>query len=96
MRPYAGLRGAWTTTRFKVKGTLAVDSGKSKKDEFFDEEISATVPAKDNFKNKLWGVGFIGGFQPNWHFWSNFILFGNFEGSLIGEIFIAAKKANTE
>lgn len=71
LRPYTGLRGAWTNTRFSTNS--------------FRQPSNSTLSQEfqNQFTNKYWGVGFIGGLQPNWHFCSNFILFANFDGSLI-------------
>ncbi|MDN3505746.1 MAG: Lpg1974 family pore-forming outer membrane protein [Simkaniaceae bacterium] len=70
LRPYTGLRGAWTNTKFQVEA-------------FRNPSVDLSQSFENQFTNKYWGVGFVGGIQPNWYFCRNFILFANFEGSLI-------------
>jgi len=79
LRPYGALRGAWFKTTFNTNGSR----------DLFD--LSATFPdltttsygASADFTNRYWGVGLVGGLQPNWHFCSNFILYSNFDTGLI-------------
>ncbi|NGX48400.1 MAG: hypothetical protein K1000chlam3_01791, partial [Chlamydiae bacterium] len=73
LRPYAGLRGAWTNTLFHTNSFR----------NFTDVSTTLSQKFQNKFKNKYWGVGFVGGLQPNWHFCSNFILYSNFDISLI-------------
>ncbi len=74
MRPYMGIRGGWTDTNFSDKsfGTVVDDLGVT--DTFFDDI---------KFKNKFWGVGFSGGFQPNWHLGCGFSIIGNADMALL-------------
>jgi len=74
LRPYAGLRGAWTSTNFRTKSTRTFDTISAG---FVDQDF------KDRFKNRYWGVGFFGGLQPNWYFCQNFIFFANLDAALI-------------
>ena len=83
LRPYAGLRGAWTRTRFNVTGKLG------------PKDINGTLTEetnKDRFKNRNWGAGFLVGLQPNWYFCSNFILYGNLDAALLWGEFEGRKK----
>jgi hypothetical protein len=84
LRPYVALRGAWTRTRFEVKGALG------------PKTISSTLTqerVKDRFKNTNWGVGFLAGLQPTWYFCSNFALYGDLDVALTWGEFESKKKA---
>lgn len=75
LRPYAGVRGAWTKTT--LTSSLRTPS-----------EPSGTAgqsfnSADGKITSKLWGVGLLGGIQPNWYFCSNFILYSNFNAALL-------------
>ncbi|HSW73403.1 MAG TPA: Lpg1974 family pore-forming outer membrane protein [Chlamydiales bacterium] len=84
MRPYIGIRGAWFTTRFNnVASSNAVFSSTYTFNTF-----------SDKFKNNIWGVGLIGGFQPEWHFCQNFLLFSNLDVSLLWGKFKTHKNEN--
>lgn len=72
LRPYTGLRSAWTKT------ILSTNSFRN-----FTTPFILAQEFIDRYKNKYWGVGFVGGIQPNWHFCRNFILFSNLDVSLI-------------
>lgn len=81
MRPYAGLRGAWTRTSFSTKGgstynvttapTLPTTNG------------FHSVHTKDSFRNRNWGVGFLAGFQPAFYFTEGFSLYANADAALL-------------
>jgi len=83
LRPYGGLRGAWIKTKFQTI---------SSRDPVNEETYGYSF--KDSFTNKSWGVGLLGGLQPNWHFCSNFILYSNFDMALIWGEYQAKKKEN--
>jgi hypothetical protein len=73
LRPYFGLRGAWAETEFDVAGSGGIV-----------QEISEQITGSNiDFENNNWGVGFLGGIQPFWHFSDCFSLFSNFDMSLI-------------
>lgn len=81
LRPYTGLRGAWTHTNFHVKsfanGIESVQLG-----------TIATIVNRNKFTNKFWGAGPLAGLQPQFVFgdWcgcGTFSLYGNLEGALI-------------
>ncbi|HSW71947.1 MAG TPA: Lpg1974 family pore-forming outer membrane protein [Chlamydiales bacterium] len=72
MRCYVGVRGAWITTNF-----INVASSLTNDDFYVHNTFS------DNFRNHIWGVGLLGGIQPEWHFCRNFILFSNLDGALL-------------
>lgn len=74
MRPYAGLRGAWIHTNFKVSG--------------FNQETVTTgntnvatgtydLTVSDKFRNRNWGVGLLAGFQPAYYFSDEFSFYGD-------------------
>jgi len=73
LRPYAGVRGAWTKTVLST--TVSSPAG---------FQTSAGLPnLEGKITSKLWGVGILGGIQPNWHFCTNFILYSNFNAALL-------------
>lgn len=73
MRPYIGVRGAWFTTRF---------NNIASSDSIFSTRYNFNTYS-DKFKDKIWGVGLLGGFQPEWRFSQNFVLFSNLDASLL-------------
>ncbi|NGX38917.1 MAG: hypothetical protein KR126chlam1_00233 [Chlamydiae bacterium] len=66
-RPFVGLRGAWSRLRFRVKNSF----------EPTDESIHNALSTSVAYKNRIWGVGFLGGIQPTWYYSSCFALYGN-------------------
>lgn len=76
MRPYVGLRGAWTKTRFSVRS---------------NRDFTSTTPLvynasrsfRDRFTDRQWGVGFLAGFQPTFLLGCNISIYGNFDAALI-------------
>jgi len=86
LRPYVGLRGAWTRTTFRTKSLRNIsfereEIGGLGQDALFDEVIDANF--KDRFKTRNWGAGILGGIQPTWYFCSNFALFSNLDVALL-------------
>lgn len=93
IRPYFGLRGAWTRTNFVVKGVKTEDR---------------TVPLapgvnlgpgtynimSNHFKNKFWGVGLLGGLEPEFRFSKSFGLYGNISGALLWGKYKAENRFN--
>jgi len=76
MRPYAGLRGAWSKTKFNVKGELGP--------KFIAPDIDERMESStDNSNSRLWGVGFTTGIQPTWYFCRSLSLFSNLDASLL-------------
>jgi len=73
MRPYMGVRGGWTKTRFSTQEIIAGTS----------EENPFSFAENANLKNKFWGAGLSGGFQPNWHLGCGFSIFGNADIALL-------------
>jgi hypothetical protein len=69
MRPFLGLRGAWTETNFNIESTLGPITL-----ELLQNQQEKTC---DHYNNEVWGVGIVGGFQPSWYFTPCFSLFGN-------------------
>jgi len=84
LRPYTALRGAWVQTKFKT------DSFRNTTHP--TDQSTVSILFKDHFKSKYWGVGFLVGLQPNWHFCESIILFSNFDGALIWGDFDGDKK----
>lgn len=77
MRPYAGLRGAWTNTHFDTDAT----ANQTRSDAII------TALTEDKFHNHNWGVGLLAGFQPAFYFTDEFSLFANADfGLLWGQI----------
>lgn len=70
MRPYIGLRGAWTRVTFETTSSRTTTT----------TGIGGNVPLSrvfvDSFKTRAWGVGIIGGFEPVWYFSDCFALYG--------------------
>lgn len=85
-RLYTGLRGAWTHTNFSVNASYNATylplSGRAA------GTVTEVAQIRNKFKNRLWGVGILGGLQPEFVF-GDWIgcgvcsLYGNFEGALI-------------
>jgi len=89
MRPFMGIRGAWTRIHFST--TPSFDSvGLSEGKPILNE-----ASYKVRFKNRFWGVGLLGGFQPDWHFGCGFSLFGNVDFALLWGDFDIKRKENT-
>lgn len=87
LRPFIGLRGAWTRTTFEVTGGVG-----PKPREVGNEIIEQNH--EDTFKNRNWGVGFLAGFQPHWYFCQNFLIYGSFDGALLWGEFEGKKKTH--
>jgi len=77
LRPYAGLRGAWTRTTFQTK------SFRNASGIFSGIDFALDVTLKDRFKTRNWGAGLLGGIQPTWYFCNNFALYSNFDMALL-------------
>lgn len=90
IRPYIGLRGAWTKTNFNLFSELGPYTGSFRGTNLHN----ILAKAHDNFTNRLWGVGLLAGLQPYWNFHSNFFLFGDFDLALIWGKFQANKSIN--
>ena len=74
MRPYMGVRGGWTDISFSDKSFITIID---------DIDQNGTFLDNIKFRNKFWGVGLTGGFQPNWHLGCGFSLFGNANMALL-------------
>lgn len=72
LRTYAGARGAWFTTTFSNVAYNLAPSINNNWNNF-----------SDRFKDTLWGVGVLGGLQPEWHFCRSFMLFSNLDAALL-------------
>ncbi|MDN3506973.1 MAG: Lpg1974 family pore-forming outer membrane protein [Simkaniaceae bacterium] len=71
LRPFFGVRGAWDRNRFNVSSLL---------EDREDGVISTNIV---EYKNRFCGVGLVGGFQPNWYFFSLFSIFANADFALL-------------
>ena len=83
LRPYVGIRGAWTETNFELFSTIGPIS------DFFENQSESST---DKYNNEVWGVGLLGGFQPSWHFTPCFSFFGNVSVSALWGDFKSDKK----
>lgn len=86
IRPYVGVRGAWTNTHFEVESVLNDPTLLSFPQ--FSTVVGPTfISAINTFKNKYWGVGLMGGIQPEFMFgnWcgGNFSIYGNVDGAVL-------------
>lgn len=77
LRPFAGIRGAWTRIKFDTTSTRNAEADAS------GTVTRVNVSFNDQFNTDNWGVGLLGGLQPNWYFCENFLLYGNFDLALI-------------
>ena len=72
-RSYIGIRGIWFKTRFyNIATSNAI---------FSDTYTNNTF--SDKFKDHIWGLGLLGGVEPEWHITDNFILFTNLDAALL-------------
>jgi Legionella pneumophila major outer membrane protein precursor len=80
LRPYAGLRGAWTRTQFSVMSSNAqtVAPGVPTLAGLF-----STLSATDTFSNRNCGVGLLAGFQPVFYFTDEFGFYANADAALL-------------
>lgn len=76
MRPYVGVRGAWTKTCFKLH---------SRRNFTPTVMVPATINRsyEDQFIDHQWGVGILAGFEPTFDLGCHFSIYGNFDASLI-------------
>ncbi len=81
LRPYAGLRGAWTHTTFKVQAHQDLNQHFAGVDGL--PAGTYITDTEDRFRNRNWGVGFIGGLQPTFYLTEEFSLYANAEMSLL-------------
>jgi len=69
LRPFIGVKGAWTDTKFNVQS-----SG----------EFKDIITISDSrFKNSFKGAGIVGGLQPTWYFTRCFALYGDINFALL-------------
>lgn len=85
LRPYAGVRGAWTKTHFSTFSNMPFTSLDAFDIQSFQEQFD------DFFRNKFWGVGVLAGLQPQWNLWRCFAFFANVDGALLWGKFTANK-----
>ncbi len=77
LRPFTGLRGAWTFAEFDVRGERTGFRGG------YSSATTDTLTSKDQFRNTFWGIGISGGIQPTWFFSKCFSLYGSLGGALL-------------
>lgn len=65
MRPFVGIRGAWTRVNFSTTSSRSFTLNST--------DYSQTLV--DEYKTKAWGVGFIAGFEPTWYFGQCFAIY---------------------
>ncbi len=85
LRPFAGLRGTWLHTRYRIKTNSAMPGFTQ-----FNPALITTaqfIPffqENANFiRNNYWGIGLLGGLQPTWAICNNLFIFGSWGGSLV-------------
>ncbi|NGX38837.1 MAG: hypothetical protein KR126chlam1_00152 [Chlamydiae bacterium] len=76
LRPFSGVRVAWTRTNFKTRSIREVEP-------IVMEQASFLEIDQDRFLNHVWGAGFLLGLQPTWYFCQSFALFGNLDLALL-------------
>lgn len=87
VRPFIGLRGAWTDVRF------AVNSKREFTSTAFQLDNTTVLTYQDRFTTRAWGVGIIGGLEPTWYFTRCFALYGEVGvGALWGEFEIKKRE----
>jgi len=79
LRPFAGIRLGWIDTKLQIDSS--VSGWKIVESENTDLVVDAS--SKTQSINSSWGAGLITGFQPNWYFCSNFILYANLDTALL-------------
>lgn len=94
LRPFLGLRGAWIKTNFTVTSSRDETFSRVNSGQVVTSMTNFSTLCKDRFINHNWGVGLLGGIQPNWHFTQRFILFGNVDMALLWGNGEAKKKEN--
>ena len=73
-RPFLGVKGAWEHARLEVSGKVPNSTTAPFAEGNFDETT---------IRNRGWGVGIIGGLEPNWHFGCGFSLYGKVGAALL-------------
>lgn len=73
VRPFMGIRGAWERAHLQVSGQVP---------------NSFVIPVEGNFdettlRTRGWGVGVMGGLEPDWHFGCGFSLYGRVGAALL-------------
>lgn len=74
LRPFLGLRGGWTKVNYKTSIQSPLN-GPAEDIVFFVDELK--------YKNRFWGIGFLGGLQPSFYFSKCFSLFGSVDFALL-------------
>lgn len=88
MRPYAGIRGAWSHSRFTIKGK----TNEFEPIPYIDGNLSSAVllepgyyvwKTKDGFFHNNWGAGVLAGFQPAFYVTEDFSIYANADFALL-------------
>jgi hypothetical protein len=66
IRPYAGLRGAWTRTRIEINGK---DGPKG--------DIKTLTQVSNRSEDRIWGVGIVSGIDPTFYLTNCFSIYAN-------------------
>ncbi len=94
LRPYAGVRGAWTKTRFQTKSLFQTSLTVAASDEAGSALTDIDLLTKDRFIDRFWGAGLHLGIKPSWYFCSHWSIFANFDAALIYGKSRSQKKEN--
>ncbi len=82
LRPYLGVRGVQTHTNLTVQSSLNIGGAG-----FIPIGGGTSLTVARQFSNKIshtyWGVGLLGGLQPEFRFCDSIALFGNVDGALL-------------
>jgi hypothetical protein len=65
MRPFIGIRGAWTHVNFSTTSSRSFTLNSTDYSQTFVDE----------YKTKAWGIGFIAGFEPTWYLGQYFSIY---------------------
>ncbi len=83
LRPFGALRGVWTATHFNVNGFFGPKT-LTPTDPMVDPSLTNFIfNTKDKFQNRYWGIGFLLGLEPNWHFSRCFSLYADLDAALV-------------
>ncbi len=80
LRPFTGIRSAWTSTDFDLS---SLRNGLNSSAVSPSSGSLLNTTSENAFHNTFWGVGFLGGIQPTWFFTPCFSLFASGDVSLL-------------
>ncbi len=82
LRPYTGLRGAWTDIKFNSRSIQNLGG-------------TFTLNCSKRFKNEFDGVGLLAGFQPSWQLTNSWSIYGDLNAALLWSRFKQIRKETT-